>query len=53
MLTEKIEILKLLITEEIIKSDFENRKTGSEPLIKMTKMSYLKRLMNLLKILEE
>lgn len=50
---EKIENYKLLITEEIIQTDLDNKKNGNEPLLKMTKVDYLKRLLKLLKIIEE
>lgn len=49
---ERIENYKLLITEEIIQTDLENKKNGNEPLIKMTKIDYLKRLLKLLKTVE-
>ena len=50
---EKINYYKLLITEEIIKTDLQNKNNGKEEYVKMTKVDYLKRLMKLLKILEE
>jgi len=50
---EKIETYKILITEEIIQTDLNNKKSKKEPLLKMTKIDYLKRLLKLLKILEE
>ena len=50
---EKIELYKLLITEEIIKSDMESRKNNKEEYLKMTKVDYLKRLLKLLKLMEE
>jgi len=49
---EKIENYKLLITEEIIKTDIENKKNGNEPLLRMTKVDYLRRLLKLLKTVE-
>lgn len=50
---ENIDYCKEEITKEIIKTDLENKKNGNEPLLKMTKIDYLKRLNKLLKLLEE
>lgn len=50
---EKIEDYKLLITEEIIRVDIENKKNNKEEYLKMTKIDYLKRLLKLLKMVEE
>lgn len=50
---EKIDFYKELLTEEIIRTDFENKKNKSESYIKMTRIEYLKRLLKMLKILEE
>jgi len=50
---EKIENYKLLITEEIIRSDIENKKNNKEEYLKMTRVDYLKRLLKLLKMVEE
>ena len=50
---EKIELFKQRITEEIIKTDFQNKKNKKEEYIKMTKIEYLKRLHKLLKELEK
>ena len=49
---EKINIYKGYITEEIIKTDFEDKEKKCKTYVKMTKIDYLKRLLNLLKILE-
>ena len=45
----------MLITEEIIRVDLEEKKNDKKHLqyVKMTKVDYLKRLLKLLKILEE
>ena len=50
---EKIEIYKLLITEELIKSDMENKKNNKQEYLKMTRVDYLRRLLKLLKMVEE
>jgi len=50
---EKIEDYKLLITEEIIRVNIENKKNNKEEYLKMTRVDYLKRLLKLLKLLEE
>ena len=50
---EKIDDYKLLITEEIIRIDIENKKNNKEEYLKMTKVDYLKRLLKLLRIIEE
>ena len=50
---EKIDDYKLLITEEIIRIDIENKKNNKEEYLKMTKIDYLKRLLKLLRIIEE
>ncbi len=50
---EKIDDYKLLITEEIIRIDIENKKNNKEEYLKMTRVDYLKRLLKLLKIIEE
>lgn len=49
---EKIENYKLLITEELIRVDLENKKNNKKEYIKMTKVDYLKRLLKLLKMVE-
>ena len=48
----KIEDLKVIITEEIIKTDIENKKNKKEGYLKITKIDYLKRLLKLLKLVE-
>jgi hypothetical protein len=48
----KIEDLKVIITEEIIKTDIENKKNKKEDYLKITKIDYLKRLLKLLKLVE-
>lgn len=52
-MNEKIEDLKIIITEEIIKTDIENKKNNKENYLKITKIDYLKRLLKLLKLVEE
>lgn len=49
----KIEELRLLITEELIKTDIENKKQNKQEYLKMTRVDYLKRLLKLLKLVEE
>lgn len=51
MSKEKIEKFRSLITEEIIKTDFENKKNNSIKYIRISKIDYLKRLLEFLKIL--
>lgn len=48
----KIEDLKVIITEEIIKTDIENKKNKKEDYLKITRIDYLKRLLKLLKLVE-
>jgi hypothetical protein len=50
---EKIETYKLLITEELIRVDLENKKENKQEYLKMTRVDYLKRLLKLLKMVEE
>lgn len=50
---EKIEDYKLLITEELIRVDLENKRNNKEEYLKMTRVDYLKRLLKLLKMVEE
>lgn len=50
---DKIESYKLLITEELIRVDIENKKNKKEEYLKMTRIDYLKRLLKLLKMVEE
>ena len=50
---EKIELYKLLITEEIIRSDIESKKKNKKEYLKITRVEYLKRLLKLLKLVEE
>ena len=52
-MNKKIEVCELLITEEIIKTDLENKKTNKKQYLKMTKVDYLQRLLKLLKLVEE
>lgn len=51
-MNEKIENLKVIITEEIIKTDIENKKNNKEEYLKITRIDYLKRLLKLLKLVE-
>lgn len=50
---DKIENYKMLITEELIRADLENKKNNKEEYLKMTRVDYLKRLLKLLKMVEE
>ena len=50
---EKIEDYKLLITKELIRVDIDNKQNNKEEYLKMTRVDYLKRLLKLLKLLEE
>lgn len=51
-MNEKIEDLKVIITEEIIKTDIENKQNHKEDYLKITKIDYLKRLLKLLKLVQ-